>query len=136
MIKPISHMLFALAIAAALGPAIAQPVPDVLPFEVIIGDQIATHSEKHEHIGIIAEPVQNSAEVTLPDSDGQVIVNAFPSDASGDTLPAAQAKVLLFDADDSGRLDQTIDGSKLASGYHLLNIMVGGKTARVLIRVR
>jgi len=135
MIKPISHMLFSVVIAAALSPVIAQPVPDVLPFEVIIGDQVATQSEEHKNIGIIAEPVPNSAEIKLPASDGQVIINAFPSDASGETPPTAQAKVLLFNAGDSGRLDQTIDGSELASGYHLLNIMVGGKTARVLIQI-
>jgi len=135
MTKPISHMLFSFVIAAALSPVIAQQVQDVLPFEVIIGDQIATHSEEHKNIGIIADPVSNSAEIKLPASDGQVIVNAFPSDTSGETDPTAQAKVLLFDADDSGRLDQTIDGSKLASGYHLLNIMAGGKTARVLIQI-
>jgi len=135
MLKPISHILLPLVIAAALSLAIAQQMPDVLPFEVIIGDQIATYSEEHKNIGIIAEPVSNSAEIKLPASDGQVIVNAYPSDAIGETLPTAQAKVLLFDAGDSGYLDQTIDGSELASGYHLLNIMVGGKTARVLIQI-
>jgi len=133
--KPICCLLFSMFVAAAFSPAMAQQTMDVLPFEVIIDGQTAMHSEAHKTVGTIPEPIPASAEIALPASAGQVIVNAFPSDANGETSPTAQAKILLFNADDNGRLNKTVDGSQLASGYHLLNIMAGGKTARVLIQI-
>ncbi len=113
------------------------PVPEVLPFPVEIGGQQAKKSAEIGNAAVIEKPVAADAEIKITGVDGVIIINAFA--ANDDASPAdatAAAKVIMIQSGGKASLADTIDGSKIESGKQLLNIVGGGKTARVLITIK
>ncbi len=134
MITPVVCGLLVLAVSSLS--AQTPPVPEVLPFPVEIGGQQAQKSDTIVNAAVIEKPVAANAKIKLSGVDGVVIINAFP--AKDDATPAdatTTAKVIMINDGGETSLDKTIDGSKLESGKNLLNIVGGGKTARVLITI-
>ena len=112
------------------------PVPEVLPFAVAIGGHDAAKSERVAVAAVIDQPVPADAAIEVRGVDGTIIINAVPSDESAEPLdPAAAPKVIILQDAGKGTLADTMDGSRLESGTTLLNIIGGGKTARVLVTI-
>jgi len=133
-IKKLSLLI--LAVACTTGITVSQvPAVDPLPFEVTIGGQKAEKSEEVSNVAVLKHPVKANAKIELKDIEGQVIINAFPSDAQANPETGAQPMIIMF-KDGKGKLSDITGGGKLKSGNHLLNIIGGGKTARILIEVK
>ncbi len=111
------------------------PQFDPLPFEVSIDGQKAINKEGLSNVAIVTDPVPAKAKIKLTDVSGQIIINAFPSDDQGNPKEGSDATVIMF-KNGKGKLSDKMSGDKLKSGHYLLNIMAGGKTARVLIQVK
>lgn len=107
-----------------------------LPFGVKIGGQSAQRSKGHATVAVIAKPVAPDARLSVQHVKGEVIVNLFPAKPDGTTRPGAKAMILLFKANSSKKLSENMQKKKPASGYYLANVMAGGKTSRVVFRIK
>lgn len=128
--------LFLLLITPGVAPAGERP--DIYPFDVKVGGQLAAMTGSNRLFAHIAEPVPAEAELEVPGAEGMVIVNVFPSAPDG-TVPdtaAGQTKVILIQQGGKAKLDATMDGTKLAPGLYGANVVSGGRTSRVQFTVR
>lgn len=109
---------------------------DVLPFSVKLDGTAA--KPNNDICAIIAGSVSNSAviEVGAP-TDEMIIINAFPSDVNGKIPSGAKAAIILIKkGENKTTIDKTTDNKKLAAGTYLMNVVGGGKTARVVFTVK
>ena len=106
-----------------------------LPFVVTLGNQEAILSEDNVTVAVISDPVPNDAEIIVDNDSGMVIINVFPTDGEGNATPGTQPLVILIQDGNKTTLDKTVDNKTLESGNYVMNIVVSGKTARVLFTV-
>lgn len=129
------HLLALFSLVALIAPALAQDGP--LPFPVKIGGQAAVVAEGNTTHSNIAKPVAADAPMTVSNVTGQVIVNIFPSNEKGEPKDAgAQPLVLLFDAGSAKKISESMTGEAPKPGWHLANVVAGGKTSRVVFQVK
>ena len=117
-------------------PAASTSGADILPFSVKLDGQAA--AVKNDICAAIASPVSSSAviEVGAP-TDEMIIINAFPSDLNGKVPDGAKAAIILIKkGENKTTIDKTTDNKKLAAGTYLMNVVGGGKTARVVFTIK
>lgn len=107
-----------------------------LPFGVNLGGQNAVETETSDSYAIIGNPVAAGAKLSVKGVQGQMIVNIFPSNDKGEANPGAQPMIILFDAGSSRSISENVQGTKVAPGWYLTNIVGDGKTSRVLFQVK
>ena len=84
----------------------------------------------------VEQPVaDNAALIVAVENSDMVIGNAFPADDTGKVIASA-APPILIQKSNKGTLDQTVDKKPLPAGTYLMNVMAGGKTARVFFKVK
>lgn len=107
----------------------------VLPFNVKVGGQDAVAGTE-KIFAKIAEAVAADAELEVDSKADMIIVNVFPCDAKGQVKTGAAAKIIMLQKTNKIKLDQTMDKTKLTPGNYVMNIVAGGKTARVMFKVK
>lgn len=127
-------LLTILALLVLSVPALGNP--DYLPFPVTVGDMPAVETESSDNHAVIETAVAASAPMAVEDVEGQIIVNIFPCDESGNVKNGVQPFILLFDASTSKSVSDNMQAKQLESGWHLANVVGGGKTSRVLFQVK
>ena len=127
-------ILFLLAFLSLSVPALCQA--DYLPFPVSFDDQAAVESESSDNHAVLGGPIASSAQLSVKDVEGQIIVNIFPSDENGETTNGQQPFIMLFDASSSKSISDNMQGKTLESGWYLANVVGGGKTSRVVFQVK
>lgn len=122
--------------ASAAPAAASSSAADILPFSVKLDGQEA--AVKNDICAIIANPVSGSAEIEVgAPTDEMIIINAFPSDLNGKVQEGAKAAIILIKkGEKKTTIDKTTDNNKLAAGTYLMNVVGGGKTARVVFTVK
>lgn len=132
-----SLIVVGLILTGMLGTAQAQAGRSpIYPFDVRVGGQLARVDSEYAVFARLPSPVRSTAEVAVDTFPGTLIINAFPSNDSGDAVDTSQSAVVLAQDATRARLDQTMNGQRLSSGSYMLNIVAGGQTSRVLIEVR
>ncbi len=120
----------------------AEMRPPVYPFDVKVGGHLAVAEEADPMLVVFAkvkEPVTADAEVEVSGEGDSIIINVFPVLETGVVPDEAttQTKVILGqDNSKTVRLNETMDKSTLAPGLYGMNIVYGGKTSRVMFRVK
>lgn len=130
LLKTLAMIILAggsIATAAAEGP---------LPFEVKVGDQVATH-KAGEPFAQLAKPVAADAAISIGSKAEMTIINVHKTAADGVTPePAAQPAIIILQGTNAGKLDQTMDKQKLSPGKYLLSITSGENTATIKFEVK
>ena len=126
-------LLTILAVLVLSVPALSNP--DYLPFPVSVGDKPAMETESSDNFAVVETAVAPSAAMAVKDVEGQIIVNIFPCDETGNVKNGVQPFILLFDAPTSKSVSDNMQAKQLQSGWHLANVVGGGKTSRVLFQV-
>ena len=109
---------------------------NVHPFPVNLCGQAAV--KRIDICAAIANPVANNAEIVVDaPTDEMIIINAFPSDANGKIPSGVKTAIILIKkGKNKSTIDKTTDNKKLKAGTYLMNVVAGGKTARVVFVVK
>ena len=109
---------------------------DILPFPVSLGGQKA--APRNQICAAIANPVSNNAEIVVgAPTDKMIIINVVPSKADGNIPSGGKTAIILIKkGNNKTTIDKTSDNKKLAPGTYLMNVVGGGKTARVVFVVK
>ena len=107
-----------------------------MPFSVKLGGQDTV--AKNAICAAIANPVANNAEIVVgAPTNAMIIINAFPCDVNGKVPQGAKAAIILIKkGQNKTTINKTTDKKKLKAGTYLMNVVGGGKTARVLFVVK
>ena len=127
-------LLTILAVLVLSLPALSNP--DYLPFPVTVGDKPAVETESSDNHAVVETAVAASAAMAVKDVEGQIIVNIFPCDETGNVKNGVQPLILLFDASTTKSVSDNMQGKQLQAGWHFANVVGGGKTSRVLFQVK
>lgn len=126
-----------LVLAALLIPVLARAQegrPDIYPFDVTVGGQLAKVTDEFPVCARVEKPVTADAAIEVGTQPGTIIINAFPSNEKGEVPEGAQGVILMAEGTKTA-LDQTMDKARLSPGTYLMNVVAGGTTARVLFTV-
>lgn len=104
------------------------------PFEVKINGEAAVKTDVTTLFAEVKSAVPADASIEVA-GEGQVIINVFAADASGNPATGASPEILLFEAP-NGALDKLLSGSKLKAGKYHANIIANGATAKVVFTVK
>ena len=115
--------------------ALSAERPLFLPFDLSLGGQKAEMADGNDLFAPIPEAVTPDATLKLEKKVPMLIVNAFACAADGTVDEATPALVLFVRDATEVRLDQSLDGRKLAPGTYLANVVADGTTARIVFRV-
>jgi hypothetical protein len=116
--------------------------PPVYPFDVKVGGQLAVAEEADPMLVVFAkvkELVPADAEVEVSGDGDSIIINVFPVLETGEVPQEAgtQTKVIFSPGGSKiVRLNETMDKSTLSPGLYGMNIVYGGRTSRVMFRVK
>jgi hypothetical protein len=109
----------------------------VLPFPVTLGGQKAVLEKPTDSHAKVAQPVVSNAELVVDTKESMVIVNIFDCDAKGDVAQAGSGPlIVLMQGTNKSPISKTLDGNVPKPGYHIMNIVAGGATARVFFTVK
>lgn len=130
--------LLVVAVSALLlaCPAVLAGDFNALPFAVTLGGQQAVAEKADSTHAKIAEPVAAGAELVVDTKEAMVIVNIFDCDAQGNVASGTQPLIVLMQGTNKSPISKTMDGKTAKPGHHIMNIVAGGKTARVLFTVK
>lgn len=129
-------MRYLLALFAVLTVTATCTAQDVLPFGVTIGGEKAAMTERSTIWAALQNPVAANAAMSVEGVEGQIIVNIFPANENGEATQGAQPLILLFDASGSKTLGENMQGTAVAPGWYLTNVVGGGQTSRVVFQVK
>ena len=132
-------ILVPLFVCTALGLlTLAATAATVLPFPVKVGGKAAVLAKDSDVVAVIADPVAADAELEagVASNIPMVIINAFPSDATGTVKDGASPFIILAQNTNKVKISATMEGKPLAPGYYVLNIVAANDTARVLLQVK
>jgi hypothetical protein len=108
-----------------------------LPFPVTLGGQKAVLEKPTDSHAKVAQPVASNAELVVDTKESMVIVNIFDCDAKGDVAQSgSEPLIILLQGTNKSPISKTIDGKVPKPGYHIMNIVAGGATARVFFTVK
>ncbi len=115
--------------------------PIVYPFDVKVAGQLAVANESNPDLTIFAkikDPVSADAEVEVSGTGDMILINIFPVLETGEVPAEAanQTKVIMKQSGKTMSLSETMDNSSLSPGLYGMNIGYGGKTSRVMFRVK
>ncbi len=132
-----SSLLIATVSVLLLGAgfALAQEEDGPLPFPLTLGGQTPKIVDPTIGHAVLANPVAANAELAVTTDEAMIIVNIFDSDEKGEAKPG-QPLVVLMQNVKKIPINKTMDGRAPAPGYHLMNVVAGGKTARVVFLVK
>ncbi|HAA02792.1 MAG TPA: hypothetical protein DCZ69_16050 [Syntrophobacteraceae bacterium] len=137
MMKPIRLMVCVCWVVAVIFPAaVLAAGADILPFPVSLGGQKAVVEKPDAVFAKIAQPVAANAELAVETKENMIIVNIFDSDANGNAKQGVQPLVVIMQGTKKSPINKTMDGKSPAPGYHIMNIVAGGATARVFFSVK
>jgi len=119
-----------------LGAATGGGGANVLPFPVSIGGQSA--QPMNSVAAKIPAPVSAGSSIAAVNNGEDVIVNVFPSDATGKVSSTGQPTVYLLGTKGSGSLSSPFSGpAPRSGGTYLANVVIRSKgTSRVVFTVR
>lgn len=127
------------AIALILGllgvlPLLGEERPLFLPFDITLDGQKAVMVDDNELFAQIAEPVKPDAVLKLEKPAKMIIVNAFF--CRGDGVVMENQPVVIFASDaQQVKLSDAMNDQKFHPGEYLANVVVDGKTARIVFKV-
>ncbi len=116
--------------------------PPVYPFDVKVGGQLAVAEEADPMLVVFAkvkEAVSADAEVEVSGEGDSIIINVFPVLETGVVPDEATTQTKVIVSQGQGkivRLNETMDKSTLSPGLYGMNIVYGGRTSRVMFRVK
>lgn len=125
-------------VAALLVPGLAwsqEGRPDIYPFDVTVGGQLAKVTDAYPVCARVEKPVAADAAIEVAVAPGTLIINAFPASEKGEVDSSAKGAILMAEGTNRTSLDQTMDKAKLAPGTYLMNVVAGGTTSRVLFTI-
>jgi hypothetical protein len=128
------HFLILFVLFSLSVPGLCQS--ENLPFPVSFDEQAAAIGEASDDFAILEGPIASSAQLSVKDVEGQIIVNIFPSDENGKTQNGQQPYILLFDASSTKSISENMQGKTVEPGWYLANVVGGGKTSRVVFQVK
>ncbi|MBI4865198.1 MAG: hypothetical protein HY815_33795 [Candidatus Riflebacteria bacterium] len=133
MCRTITRFLLIFCVGASVLGAAERP--DVYPFDVKLASVLAKHVEGKPYARVDGTvPADAEIEVGVP--KGQIIINVFPSDPDGNVAQGVQPAVIIIQNDNKGRLNALTMGPPVTGGFHLMNAVAEGKTARVVFEVK
>ena len=106
---------------------------DSLPFPVSLGGQAAKDGTPFAKI---QNPVAADAELAVDSKSDMIIVNVHMVNAKNEPVPGSTPAVILLQGKTKTKIDETMDGKKLAAGNYLMSVVSEGKTASILFTVR
>jgi|GEM_PF-673094 len=128
-----------------LGSALKSPGQDskrprIYPFDVTLNGETAKVKGDPEYavFAKVSQPVSSDAEMVLGVKPETVFVNIFQCSEEGviNKKNNSHAKIIMVPNTDRVKLNETMDGSVLAPGFYLMNIVLRNRgTSRVLFRV-
>lgn len=113
--------------------------PAVLPFSVQIDGQEAAVTKKDSSHASIARPVPDDAVIKVGvkvKKSSTIIINMYVADADGKPKSGKKPVVIILTGTNSGKLSESVDGTKPSPGHYRMNIVAGGKTAIVIFEVK
>lgn len=109
--------------------------PLFLPFDVKMGEQLATMKTGMELFGVIEKPVKNDVIVSLEKESPLFIINAFPCKEDGTVLEGQVAGIVFGQNTREVKFNATMDKKPLPLWTYLMNVVAHGKTSRVVFTV-
>ncbi len=120
-----------MGIFCSLGSIANAETDPIYPFKVSINGQEAV---KGSVFAEVEGTVPSNSKIEV-EGEGQVIVNIFKADASGNPQAGAAPALLLFEAP-KGALDKLLSGEKLKSGKYRANFVANGATSIIVFTVK
>ena len=106
-----------------------------LPFGVSVGGCKAECF--NEICAKVAKPVAGNAEIAIDLPKNQsAIITIFPCDADGVALPGKRPATIIVNGGGKTSLAKANGKKKLAKGFHLMDVVSGGKKAYVLFEIK
>jgi len=108
-------------------------VAEELPFALTLGGAKPVAGTS---FATVPGTVADNAELVLDVDEPMVIINVFPCNEKGEAKEGASPAIIMIQGGKKITIDQTMDKKKLSVGNYIMNIVAGGKTARVMFSVK